>query len=328
MDFYLTFLADNWWRIIITAVIAYLLGSINTAVIVTKIVTGGKKDIREMGSGNAGFTNVLRSVGKLPAIFTIVCDALKCVVAVIIGWLIFSGIPAESQILSNEFGNCGKYIAGIFSILGHSYPVYFHFKGGKGVVTAAALIASEDWRVFIAIIAVFLIVFVCSKIISLSSITAAALYGRCVCNSQAQGQYKKTYAWRGKENYRKEKDKRLTDICKSCKIMTELFFERSNNMSDCIFCKIVDGSIPSTKVYEDDKILAFKDLNPQAPVHTLIVPKQHICCADKITSENCEIVGYIFSKIPEIAKSLGLENGYRIVNNCGEDGCQTVKHLR
>ena len=177
MDFYLTFLADNWWRIIITAVIAYLLGSINTAVIVTKIVTGGKKDIREMGSGNAGFTNVLRSVGKLPAIFTIVCDALKCVVAVIIGWLIFSTIPTDTQILSNEFGNCGKYIAGIFSILGHSYPVYFHFKGGKGVVTAAALIASEDWRVFIAIIAVFLLAFVCSKIISLSSITAAALYG-------------------------------------------------------------------------------------------------------------------------------------------------------
>ena len=89
MNFYLSFLAYNCWRIIITAVIAYLLGSVNTAVIVTKIVTGGKKDIREMGSGNAGFTNVLRSVGKVPAIFTIVCDALKCVVAVIIGWLIF-----------------------------------------------------------------------------------------------------------------------------------------------------------------------------------------------------------------------------------------------
>ena len=83
MNFYLSFLAYNCWRIIITAVIAYLLGSVNTAVIVTKIVTGGKKDIREMGSGNAGFTNVLRSVGKVPAIFTIVCDALKCVVAVI-----------------------------------------------------------------------------------------------------------------------------------------------------------------------------------------------------------------------------------------------------
>ncbi len=176
MDFYLTFLADNWWRFIITAVVAYLLGSVNTAVIVTKIVTGGKKDIREMGSGNAGFTNVLRSVGKVPAIFTIVCDALKCVVAVIIGWLIFSSVPADSQILSSEFGNCGKYIAGIFAILGHSYPIYFHFKGGKGVVTAAALIASEDWRVFIAIIAIFLIIFACTKIISISSIIAAALY--------------------------------------------------------------------------------------------------------------------------------------------------------
>lgn len=176
MDFYLTFLADNWWRFIITAVVAYLLGSVNTAVIVTKIVTGGKKDIREMGSGNAGFTNVLRSVGKAPAIFTIVCDALKCVVAVIIGWLIFSSVPADSQILSSEFGNCGKYIAGIFAILGHSYPIYFHFKGGKGVVTAAALIASEDWRVFIAIIAIFLIIFACTKIISISSIIAAALY--------------------------------------------------------------------------------------------------------------------------------------------------------
>ena len=98
-------------------------------------------------------------------------------------------------------------------------------------------------------------------------------------------------------------------------------------MSDCIFCKIVDGSIPSAKVYEDDKILAFKDLNPQAPVHTLVIPKQHICCADAINEENCEEVGYIFSKIPEIAKSLGLTNGYRIINNCGEDGAQTVKHL-
>lgn len=77
-------------------------------------------------------------------------------------------------------------------------------------------------------------------------------------------------------------------------------------MSDCIFCKIVDGSIPSTKVYEDDKILAFKDLNPQAPVHTLIVPKQHICCADEITADNCEIVGYIFSKFRRLQNHLVL----------------------
>jgi histidine triad (HIT) family protein len=98
-------------------------------------------------------------------------------------------------------------------------------------------------------------------------------------------------------------------------------------MSDCIFCKIVDGSIPSNKVYEDDKILAFYDLEPQAPVHVLVVPKQHICCADAIDESNAEVVAYIFSKIPQIAKTLELTNGYRIVNNCGDDGCQSVKHL-
>lgn len=176
MDFYLSFLADNWWRFLITALAAYLLGSINTAVMVTSIVTKGKKDIRQMGSGNAGFTNVLRSVGKVPAIVTIVCDALKCVVAVLLGGFIFSFIAADSQILSNEFVNCGKYIAGIFCILGHSYPVYFHFKGGKGVVTAAALMLTEDWRVFLCIIATFLIVFLITKIISAASITCAVLY--------------------------------------------------------------------------------------------------------------------------------------------------------
>lgn len=179
MDFYLSFLADNWWRFLITALAAYLLGSINTAVMVTGIVTKGKKDIRQMGSGNAGFTNVLRSVGKVPAIVTIVCDALKCVVAVLLGGFIFSFIAADSQILSSEFVNCGKYIAGIFCILGHSYPVYFHFKGGKGVVTAAALMLTEDWRVFLCIIATFLIIFLISKIISAASITCAVLYAPC-----------------------------------------------------------------------------------------------------------------------------------------------------
>ena len=98
-------------------------------------------------------------------------------------------------------------------------------------------------------------------------------------------------------------------------------------MSDCVFCKIVDGSIPSKKVYEDDQILAFYDLEPQAPVHVLVIPKIHICCADAVTEENAGVIAHIFTKIPEIAKSLGLEKGYRIVNNCGEHGCQSVKHM-
>lgn len=96
---------------------------------------------------------------------------------------------------------------------------------------------------------------------------------------------------------------------------------------DCVFCKITNGSIPSKKVYEDDKILAFYDLEPQAPVHVLIIPKEHIACANEITSENSAVVAYIFEKIPQIAKSLGLSSGYRIVNNCGSDGGQTVFHM-
>ena len=96
---------------------------------------------------------------------------------------------------------------------------------------------------------------------------------------------------------------------------------------DCLFCKIIAGEIPSAKVYENEWVYAFRDIAPQAPVHVLIVPKVHICCADAINTENSLFVAKIFEAIPEIAKAEGLANGYRIINNCGEDGCQTVKHL-
>ena len=94
----------------------------------------------------------------------------------------------------------------------------------------------------------------------------------------------------------------------------------------CVFCEIVKGNIPSSKVYEDEMIVAFKDLNPQAPVHILVVPKEHIACANDINSENSAYVAHIFEKLPEIAKSQGIES-YRIINNCGDDAGQTVKHL-
>ena len=96
---------------------------------------------------------------------------------------------------------------------------------------------------------------------------------------------------------------------------------------DCIFCKIAEGTIPSNKVYEDEYCLAFHDINPQTPVHVLVIPKTHICCADAITAENSVYVAKIFEAIPEIAKKAGLTNGYRIISNCGADACQTVKHL-
>ena len=98
-------------------------------------------------------------------------------------------------------------------------------------------------------------------------------------------------------------------------------------MSDCLFCKIVAGDIPSTKVYEDEKILAFRDIAPQAPCHVLVIPKAHIADVNGITAENSAVVAHIFQVIPQIAKAEGLENGYRIVSNCGPDAGQTVQHL-
>ncbi len=94
----------------------------------------------------------------------------------------------------------------------------------------------------------------------------------------------------------------------------------------CLFCEIISGNIPSTKVYEDDMIYAFKDINPVAPVHFLVVPKEHIENVNEINAENSKYVSHIFEKIPEIAKSQGIES-YRIINNCGPDAGQTVMHL-
>ena len=95
----------------------------------------------------------------------------------------------------------------------------------------------------------------------------------------------------------------------------------------CLFCKIIAGEIPSTKVYEDETVYAFRDINPQAPTHVLVVPKVHIEDCNGITAENSEVVAHIFQVIPQIAKAEGLANGYRVVSNCGADAGQTVQHL-
>lgn len=98
-------------------------------------------------------------------------------------------------------------------------------------------------------------------------------------------------------------------------------------MSNCLFCKIIAGEIPSTKVYDDEYVYAFRDIEPMAPVHVLVVPKVHIASADGVNTENSAYVARIFEAIPKIAAAEGLTNGYRVITNCGEDGCQTVKHL-
>lgn len=158
---------------LLAAAAGYLLGSISFSILLTRIYK--KEDIRKYGSGNAGATNVLRSVGKLPAALTFLFDFLKCALSVGLGYLILlyacnqTGAPAA-------FAVAGKYAAGIGCVLGHIFPLYFHFKGGKGVVSTAALIAILDWRVFIPAFSVFLIVFAARRIVSLSSIAGMASY--------------------------------------------------------------------------------------------------------------------------------------------------------
>jgi histidine triad (HIT) family protein len=95
----------------------------------------------------------------------------------------------------------------------------------------------------------------------------------------------------------------------------------------CIFCKIIKGEIPSYCVYEDEKVYAFKDINPQAPVHVLVIPRQHIESADCVNADNSAAVSAVFEAIPKVAAACGLVNGYRVITNVGEDGCQSVKHL-
>ena len=98
-------------------------------------------------------------------------------------------------------------------------------------------------------------------------------------------------------------------------------------MENCIFCKIIAGDIPSTKVYEDETVYAFRDINPQAPTHILVIPKAHIGSVAEITAENSGVVAHIYEVIAKIAKEEGLEGGYRVVSNCGADAGQTVFHL-
>lgn len=96
---------------------------------------------------------------------------------------------------------------------------------------------------------------------------------------------------------------------------------------DCLFCKIAEGSIPSKKVFENEKVYAFYDISPQAPVHVLVIPKRHIESVDKVDDSNIDDIAQVFKAIPKIAEICGLENGYRVVSNVGEDGCQSVKHM-
>lgn len=96
---------------------------------------------------------------------------------------------------------------------------------------------------------------------------------------------------------------------------------------DCLFCKIIEGEIPSTRVFENEYVYAFRDINPQMPVHIVVVPKEHMASVDEVDGKNSLYIAKIFEAVPQIAKVEGLANGYRVITNCGDDACQSVKHL-
>jgi len=151
---------------LLCAVISYLLGSISFAVIFSKLFA--KKDVRNFGSGNAGMTNVLRAIGKLPAVLTLVCDLSKAVLAIKISEWIFSSLPF------NETAVVGAYIGGIFVVLGHIFPVFFNFRGGKGVLTCAGVFLVLDWKLCLISITIFIIITLITGYVSLGSILAMA----------------------------------------------------------------------------------------------------------------------------------------------------------
>ena len=154
---------------------SYLLGSISFSIIFTKFFQSKDTDIRDMGSGNAGATNVLRSVGPKAAALTFLFDFLKCVASVLVGRMVFSyvcGLYDAPSVIAQY----GAYIAGIACLLGHIFPIYYGFRGGKGVVTCAAMAALLDWRVFVICIVLFIITFACSKMVSLGSIIALSAF--------------------------------------------------------------------------------------------------------------------------------------------------------
>ena len=174
-----TCLAHCWPALLGAAVIAYLLGSVNFAIIVTKLMS--KKDIRDFGSGNAGATNVLRSQGPVPAILTTVGDLAKSILSVVIGgWLVslaLEGVPEAALSGYNVtylFSLVARYLTGVFCILGHMFPLYFHFRGGKGVLTTLGMMLILDWRVALICLGVFIVTVLLSRMVSLGSVLAAA----------------------------------------------------------------------------------------------------------------------------------------------------------
>lgn len=173
----LYFLQNSWLAVLLAVVCGYLLGSINWAIIVTRTIF--RKDIRTEGSGNAGATNVLRNHGRGPAILTTVGDIAKSMVAVVIGgWLLSNLQLGDPQLsgykdwIGQNLSLIGGYIGGFFCLLGHDFPVFYGFRGGKGVLTTLGMFLLLDWRVALTCLGVFIVIVAISRMVSLGSILA------------------------------------------------------------------------------------------------------------------------------------------------------------
>ena len=152
---------------IVTAIIAYLIGSINFSVIISKKMTGF--DVREKGSGNAGTTNMLRSVGKKAAVVTLICDVLKGVIAILIAMFIGWAFKVENQSLLVQ-------IAGIAVVIGHTFPIFFGFKGGKGVATSLGILVMTNWQIGLICLVFGVVLIALTRMVSLGSCTGAVLF--------------------------------------------------------------------------------------------------------------------------------------------------------
>ena len=159
--------------ILLTAGAGYLLGSINPAIILSKGFFGG--DIRNYGSGNAGMTNMFRVFGKKAGLLTLLGDVLKTVVATLVGYFIFGNVPFLFQNGFVLFGRLGPYVAGLFCVLGHIFPIYYGFRGGKGVLVTAVVLLMTDWPVLCMLLVVFGIVLAGTGMVSLASVMSALM---------------------------------------------------------------------------------------------------------------------------------------------------------
>ena len=174
-------LPNSWLAVLLTALVAYLLGSISSAVIVSRSLFC--EDVREKGSGNAGATNVLRNYGKKAALITTVGDLLKSIAAVLAGGFILTHLQltGTTEISVDGLRIVGRYLAGACCVLGHLYPIYFGFRGGKAVMTSFGMILILDYRVALLCLLVFLVTVGISRMVSLGSVLAVLIAPFAVC---------------------------------------------------------------------------------------------------------------------------------------------------